>query len=150
MIKKLLGLALTSVFALSSLSSPSFAESTPAKKDEKKMDKKMDKKVEAKKDDKKADAKKTEAKKDDKKADAKKPQAKKDDKKVDAKKMVAVNINTATEAQLKAIPGVGPVIAKAIVEYRTKNGKFKKIEDLKSIKGIGDKTFESMKKMLSL
>ncbi|MEK7432260.1 MAG: helix-hairpin-helix domain-containing protein [Cyanobacteriota bacterium] len=136
MIKKLLGLALTSVFALSSLSSPSFAESTPAKKDEKKMDKKMDKKVEAKKDDKKVDAKKL--------------QAKKDDKKVDAKKMVAVNINTATEAQLKAIPGVGPVIAKAIVEYRTKNGKFKKIEDLKSIKGIGDKTFESMKKMLSL
>lgn len=57
----------------------------------------------------------------------------------------AVNINTATETELEKLPGVGPAKAKAIVEDRKKNGPFKTTEDLKRVKGIGDKNFEVMK-----
>ena len=57
----------------------------------------------------------------------------------------AVNINTATEAELDKLPGVGPAKAKAIVEDRKKNGSFKTTDDLKRVKGIGDKNFEAMK-----
>lgn len=126
MLKKLLGIALSSVFAMSVVPSASFAKEAA----------KMDKKVEVKKTDAKMD----------KKTDAKKPVAQK----MEMKKMELVNINTATEEQLKKIPGVGDKIAKAIVEARKKVGKFKKLEDLKSVKGIGDKSFEKMKKALSL
>lgn len=131
MLKKLLGIALSSVFAMSVVPSASFAKEAA----------KMDKKVEVKK---------TDAKKADKKSDAKKAPAKMEAKKMDMKKMELVNINTATEDQLKKIPGVGDKIAKAIVEARKKAGKFKKLEELKSVKGIGDKSFEKMKKALSL
>ena len=48
----------------------------------------------------------------------------------------AININTATEAELDKLPGIGPVKAKAIVEERKKNGAFKSIEDIKRVKGI--------------
>jgi len=51
--------------------------------------------------------------------------------------VAAVNINTATQAQLETLNGIGPVKAKAIIDYRTKNGPFKKIEDLDSVPGIG-------------
>ena len=57
----------------------------------------------------------------------------------------AVNINTATEAELDALKGIGPAKAKAIVEDRKANGPFKSPEDLKRVKGIGDKTFENLK-----
>jgi competence protein ComEA len=57
----------------------------------------------------------------------------------------AVNINTATEAELDKLPGVGPAKAKAIVEDRKKNGPFKTTDDLKRVKGIGDKNFEALK-----
>ena len=57
----------------------------------------------------------------------------------------AVNINTATEAELDKLPGVGPAKAKAIVEDRKKNGSFKTADDLKRVKGIGDKNFEKLK-----
>lgn len=134
MLKKLLGIALSSVFAMSVVPSASFAKEAA----------KMDKKVEVKK---------TDAKKADKKSDAKmekKADKKVETKKMETKKMELVNINTATEEQLKNIPGVGDKIAKAIVEARKKAGKFKKLEELKSVKGIGDKSFEKMKKALSL
>lgn len=56
-----------------------------------------------------------------------------------------VNINTATLEQLDTIPGVGEATANKIITYREENGGFKSIEDLKNVKGIGDKKFEDMK-----
>lgn len=56
-----------------------------------------------------------------------------------------VNINTADEATLQTLTGVGPVTAKKIIDYRDGTGKFKSIEELKKVSGIGDKTFEKMK-----
>jgi competence protein ComEA len=62
----------------------------------------------------------------------------------------SVNINTATKEQLESLPGVGPVKAQSIVEYRTKNGPFKSLEDLKKVSGIGDATFENLKSKVTL
>lgn len=56
-----------------------------------------------------------------------------------------VNLNTATVEQLQALPGIGPALAKTIIEYRTKSGKFSKIEELLNIKGIGEKKFQQIK-----
>lgn len=61
-----------------------------------------------------------------------------------------ININMADEKSLEAIPGVGPATAKKIVDYRTKQGKFNAIEDIKNVSGIGDKKFESMKDFISV
>lgn len=52
-----------------------------------------------------------------------------------------VNLNTATLEQLDALPGVGPVLAQAIIDYRTKHGKFSRIEELQEVDGIGAKTY---------
>jgi competence protein ComEA len=59
-----------------------------------------------------------------------------------------VNLNNATEDQLQTLPGVGPAMAKRIVEYRNKNGKFTKVEDILNVKGIGEKKFQRMKDRL--
>ena len=56
-----------------------------------------------------------------------------------------VNINNATLEQLDTLPGVGEATANKIITYREENGGFKSIEDLKNVKGIGDKKFEDMK-----
>ncbi len=56
-----------------------------------------------------------------------------------------VNINTADETELQKIRGVGPAIAKRIVDYREQNGKFQTIDEIKKVRGIGEKTFEKMK-----
>lgn len=56
-----------------------------------------------------------------------------------------VNINTATQAELEELPNVGPATAKAIVDYREKNGEFKKLTDLMKITGIKQKTFDKIK-----
>ena len=56
-----------------------------------------------------------------------------------------VNINTATLEQLDTLPGVGEATANKIITYREENGGFKSIEDLKNVKGIGDKKFVDMK-----
>ena len=52
-----------------------------------------------------------------------------------------VDLNTATLAQLDTIPGVGPVTAQAILDYRAKRGRFTKIEELQEVDGIGAKTY---------
>jgi competence protein ComEA len=62
----------------------------------------------------------------------------------------AVDINTAGEAELDKLPGIGPTKAKAIVEDRAKNGPFRSVEDLKRVKGIGDKTFEDLKGQITV
>ena len=59
-----------------------------------------------------------------------------------------VNINTEKIEELTSLPGVGQALAQRIVNYRIENGKFKKIEDLKKVSGIGDKKFESLKEYI--
>ncbi|HKN48500.1 MAG TPA: helix-hairpin-helix domain-containing protein [Candidatus Polarisedimenticolia bacterium] len=61
-----------------------------------------------------------------------------------------VNINTAGVEELLALPGIGPAYAARIVEYREKNGPFKKLEDLLNVRGIGEKTFERIRDRLTL
>lgn len=56
-----------------------------------------------------------------------------------------VNINTATEDQIALLPGIGPKLATEVVNYRTSNGNFKTIEDIKKVNGVGDKKFEKIK-----
>jgi competence protein ComEA len=59
-----------------------------------------------------------------------------------------INLNTATAAQLEALPGVGASTAKLILEHRQKNGGFKKVEELMTIKGIGEKSFLKLKPLV--
>lgn len=61
-----------------------------------------------------------------------------------------ININTADEKELQKIRGVGPVIAGRIVEYRTNNGAFQSIEEIKKVRGIGEKTFEKMRDSITV
>jgi competence protein ComEA len=61
-----------------------------------------------------------------------------------------INLNTATAAQLDALPGVGKATAERIVEYRQKNGGFKKPEDLMNVKGIGEKNFLKLKPYITV
>jgi competence ComEA-like helix-hairpin-helix protein len=57
----------------------------------------------------------------------------------------AVNLNTATASDLESVPGVGPSLAARIIEYRQKNGAFKKLDDLMNVRGIGEKSFLKLK-----
>jgi len=61
-----------------------------------------------------------------------------------------VNLNTATQAQLETLPGIGATAAQRILEYRQKNGNFKKVEDLMNVKGIGEKAFLKLKPLLTV
>lgn len=58
---------------------------------------------------------------------------------------VRVNINTATQAELESLSGIGPSLASKIINYRIENGKFKNNEDLKNVPGIGDAKYETLK-----
>jgi len=60
-----------------------------------------------------------------------------------------VNINSASAEELIRLPGVGPALAKAIVEYRT-GDPFKKPEDLRKVKGIGDRLYERLKDQITV
>jgi competence protein ComEA len=62
----------------------------------------------------------------------------------------AVNLNTATKDELDAVKGIGPAKAQAIIDYRTKNGPFKSVDDLKNVNGFGDKTVAKMRSELSV
>lgn len=61
-----------------------------------------------------------------------------------------ININTADAADLDKLPGIGPVRAADIISYRQSRGDFQSIEELKNIKGIGDKTFENLKDLVTI
>ena len=59
-----------------------------------------------------------------------------------------ININTAGQAELMELPGIGESIANKIIAYREENGKFKTIEDIKNVPGIGDSKFANIKDMI--
>ncbi|MDH7480057.1 MAG: helix-hairpin-helix domain-containing protein [Syntrophomonadaceae bacterium] len=61
-----------------------------------------------------------------------------------------VNLNTATLAELDTLPGIGPTIARRIVDYRQQRGGFRRIEELKNVSGIGDKLFSQIKDRISV
>jgi len=61
-----------------------------------------------------------------------------------------VNVNTASAADFEGLPGVGPKLAARIVEYRQKNGPFKKVEDLMNVRGLGEKNFLKLRAQLTL
>ena len=61
-----------------------------------------------------------------------------------------VCINTDDEATLQNVSGISSTIAKAIVSYRSTNGSFKRIEDIKKVSGIGNATFEKIKNYIRL
>ena len=61
-----------------------------------------------------------------------------------------ININTADEKELQKIKGIGPALAGRIIDYRQSNGAFKSIDEIKKVRGIGDKTFEKMKNQITV
>jgi len=61
-----------------------------------------------------------------------------------------VNINTASAADLEGLPGIGAKTAARIVEYRQKNGPFKKIEELMNVRGVGEKNFLKLKPQITV
>lgn len=61
-----------------------------------------------------------------------------------------IDINAASVQELQELPRVGAVVAQRIVDYREKNGKFTRIEDIMKVKGIGEKTFLQIKPLISV
>jgi competence protein ComEA len=61
-----------------------------------------------------------------------------------------ININTASQAELETLPGIGPALAQRIIQYREKNGNFLTIEDIKNVSGIGEKRFEQLKDQITV
>lgn len=70
--------------------------------------------------------------------------------KEEKKETSKVNINTATQTQLETLPGIGPSTATKILTYRKEKGKFKKIEDIKEVSGIGEAKFEKIKDSITV
>ena len=61
-----------------------------------------------------------------------------------------INLNTATAEELESLPNIGPVMAKRIIEYRNIHGSFYNIEEIKEVRGIGEKTYEKIKALIAV
>ncbi|MDJ0338804.1 helix-hairpin-helix domain-containing protein [Cryobacterium sp. PH31-O1] len=61
-----------------------------------------------------------------------------------------VNLNTATVADLDSLPRIGPTMAQRIIDFRTTNGRFTSVDGLRDVAGIGDKTFEALKDLITI
>lgn len=59
-----------------------------------------------------------------------------------------ININKAAQTEIETLPGIGPSTALKIINYRNEHGKFKNIEDIKNVSGIGDSKFENIKEYI--
>lgn len=64
--------------------------------------------------------------------------------------IAALNLNTATKDELVALPGIGPAKAQAILDYRNQNGPFKSVDEIRKVKGIGEKLFLQIKPELAI
>lgn len=61
-----------------------------------------------------------------------------------------IDLNVANEKELEELPGVGPTTAKAIVDFREKSGRFKRVEDLLTIRGISEAKLQKMRPYLTI
>lgn len=61
-----------------------------------------------------------------------------------------VNINTANSGELESVPGIGPATAEKIIQHREKNGRFKTVDELTNVSGIGNKTLENMREYITV
>ena len=64
--------------------------------------------------------------------------------------LLAINLNTATPKQLESLPGIGPTLAKRIVDFREKKGRFKRVEELLAIPGISEKKWKALRGYLTV
>lgn len=64
--------------------------------------------------------------------------------------LAAVNLNSATKDELVALPGIGPSKAQAIIDYRTQNGPFRSVDEVRKVRGIGEKLFQQIKPELTI
>jgi competence protein ComEA len=60
-----------------------------------------------------------------------------------------VSLNTATAEQLETLPGVGPVLARHIIDYRTQHGGFRSVEELRQVTGIGDRRYADLRGLVT-
>jgi competence protein ComEA len=61
-----------------------------------------------------------------------------------------VDLNSASEDQLQEVPGIGPSLAKKIVDFRKENGPFKSVDDLLKVRGVGEKSLEKLRPHLTV
>jgi len=61
-----------------------------------------------------------------------------------------INLNTATEADLETLPGIGPALAQRIIDYRTQHGAFRSVDELRNVSGIGDAKFAEIKDLVTV